>query len=478
MDAYANVQARFESERAQTSEARRQRDQLDEHRDDALVNLAEHYLPELTPEAIRQTWSEIRPTVSQIMLRKQEHADRVQIELDGLTSQRQQQDQHLLDINSQLDQAIETQQEVADLVEKRLREDDQFVRLSDRAAIAEAALERAEANLQEIDQDSARKLPAYDNSALFRYLQQRGYGTQKYTKRGFSRRMDRWLAKYIGYNKAKQGYDFLRKTPEQMRKIIAEDRQALDTVMDELERRSDEVAVSLGLPEKIEQATNLQQQRDDQLQALDALLANSEKKQRELTDVEDSRGTYYREAIKVFREMLDRRDSRDLRIRAQQTLEVTDDQIVARLMGVEAEIGQLDDAAEHRRADLNQMQSFLEGLGRLIQRFRAAQFDSSRSQFVGSLDVFEELDRAQDQNDIDSMWRRIRSAQRWGPTAMENVTHAATHPLTQVLVNAMEHAAGGAMQAHARRAGDRRAKRDTSWGGSGAWGGGSGDRRQ
>jgi hypothetical protein len=243
--------------------------------------------------------------------------------------------------------------------------------------------------------------------------------------------------------------------------------------MDELERRRDDVAVNFGLPEKIQQVANLGQQRDEQLRALDVLLADSEKTQRELTDLKDSRGTYYREAIRLFRELLDRNDSRDLKHRAQQTREITDDQIVARLMGVESEIGQLDVAAERRRSDLNQMQSFLEDLGRLVQRFRAAQFDSSRSQFVGSLDVFEELDRAQDQNDIDSMWRRIRSAQRWGPTAMEKVTSVATHPLTQVLVNAMAHAAGGAMQAHARRAGDRRAQRDSSRGGSGAWGGGS-----
>ena len=42
----------------------------------------------------------------------------------------------------------------------------EFVLLSDRAAVAEASLERAEANLQEIDQDSARKLPAYEDSTL------------------------------------------------------------------------------------------------------------------------------------------------------------------------------------------------------------------------------------------------------------------------------------------------------------------------
>ena len=29
------------------------------------------------------------------------------------------------------------------------------------------------------------------------------------------------------------------------------------------------------------------------------------------------------------------------------------------------------------------------------------------------------------------MWDRIRQAQRWGPTAMEQVTRIATHPMTQ-----------------------------------------------
>lgn len=471
MDAYASVQERFESERGRTSDARQQRDELDEHRDHALVSLAEHYLPELTPQAVRETWSEIRPTVSQVMLRQQEHAVRVQTRLDQLKSQRQQLDSQLLDLNRQLDEAIETQQEIADQVEQRLREDDQFVRLSDRAAVAEAALERAEANLQEIDQDSARKLPAYEDSALFCYLRDRGYGTDQYHKRGFGRRMDRWLAKFIDYHKSKQGYDFLRQTPDQMRKIIADDRQALDTVMDELERRRDDVAVSLGLPAKIEAAASLQQQRDQQLQSLDQLLTELEQTQQELTELEDPRGTYYREAIKLFRDMLDRSQPGDLQNRAQQTREITDDQIVARLMGVESEIGQLDMAAQQRRNDLDQLQSFLEGLGRLIQRFRAAQFDSSRSQFVGSLDVFEELQRAQDQNDVDSMWRRIRRAQRWGPTTIETDSQGTTNPLTRVLVNAMSTATGGEMRDHARRAGDRRARREKPWGGSEPWGG-------
>ncbi len=466
MDAYANMQADLESERGQILQTKEQRDALGDDRSEALVVLAEHYLPELTPDAIRQTWSEIRHSLSQLLERKEAEVRQLQSRLDELSDRRAELEQQLVAISRELDEAVEAQQAVATEVERELQNDQRFVQLSDRAAVAEASIERAEANLQEIDQDSARKLPAYDDSALFRYLLERDYGTPNYTHRGFTRRMDRWVAKLIDFNQAKQGYDFLRKTPEQMRQIIAEDRQSLDTVMEELERIRDEFAVKLGLPEKIRQVEASTRQRDEQLQLLDALLAETEQTQNERGALDDTRGPYYRQAIQMFRDMLDQFDSDDLKRRAQQTREITDDQIVARLMGVETEIDQLDESARRRRNQLDQMRAFLEDLGRLVQRFRAAEFDSSRSQFVGSLDIHEEVEQARLSGNIDSVWQRIRNAQRWGPTVIEQVTRVASHPLTQVLINAMAHAAGGALEAHARRAGHRRSSRTSSRGGS------------
>lgn len=463
MDAYANLQSDLESARSQIRQAGHQRDELSDDRSEALLRLAEHYLPELTRDAVAQTWSEVRSTLSRILLRREDHVRRVQEKLDALTSQRQQQDQRLVEFNRELDLALETQQQVLGEVEQRLQHDERFVQLTDRVALAEAALERAEANLEEIDQDSARKLPAYDNSTLFRYLYDRGFGTRDYTHRGLTRRIDRWLARYIDYNQAKQGYEFLRKTPEQMRQIIAEDRQAFDTVMDELERRRDDLAVQLELPEKIRMVKELQQRRGEQLTRLNRLLAEGEQIQSELNELENTRGPYYQEAVQVFREMLSATDTSDLDRRARATLEITDDQIVARLIGVESEVEKLDESARRRRSQLDQTHAFLEELGRLVQRFRAAEFDSSRSQFVGSLDVFEELERAQPSGDLRTVWKRIRNAQRWGPTTVEKVTEVATHPLSQVVINAMAYAAGQALGSLARRAGVRRARRDSSW---------------
>jgi hypothetical protein len=409
------------------------------------------------------------------LARKQDHTERVSDKLREKVLLRQQLDAALVDRNRELDEAIETQERLAGQVEQQLREDPQFVALADRDAVAEAALERAEANLEEIEQDAEKKLPAYHESSLFEYLRERGFGTAQYKTRGFTRRMDRMLAKYIDYNQARQNYDFLINTPPQMRQIIEQDQTAFNTVMDELERQRDLVAEKVDLPAKIAFVEQLEQQRSEQLTALDRLLQETETIQQELTELDDSRGQYYHEAIQLFRQTLEQSDSRDLKRRAQSTDELRDDQIVASLMGVESELTELEYTAKDRRRDLTKMQQTLDNLGRLIQRFRAAKFDSARSQFVGSLDILADLDRAIDNDDIDWMWDRIRKAQRWGPTAMEQVTRIATHPMTQVLINAMAHAAGAALAQHASRAGHRRERRGPQWGDSwsGTWGGDS-----
>ena len=107
--------------------------------------------------------------------RSEERFGQANRQLDELTAQQTQQSQRFAAINQGLAEAITAQEEVAQEVQQRLQEDDEFVRLSDRAAVAEAALERAEANLEEIDQDAVRKLPAYEASTLFRYLYDRGF---------------------------------------------------------------------------------------------------------------------------------------------------------------------------------------------------------------------------------------------------------------------------------------------------------------
>lgn len=475
MDAYAKTQALLESSRGQFGQNDSERDRLHERRGDSMVELAKHYLPELTPETIRKSWDELRPSLSQVIARKDAACRQTQSRLDQVLAKRKAADDDLLPINERLDQATDQQNHLTSEVERRLREDPSFAKLADRAAMAEAALERAESNLDEIESEAAKKLPAYENSQLFTYLRDRQFGTPKYKRRGFTRRMDRWVAKLVDYNKSKQGYDFLRKTPEQMREIMAEDRKALDLVMQELERQRDQVSDELGLTTQIQKAEAIRAERESRLAEINDLTAQCNQAQAELTRVSDPQGPYYDEAIGVFRDLLKQVDSDELSRYAKSTIELADDRIVSQLQQIDQQIGSLDESEIKRQREIAKTQSFLEDLGRLIQRFRAAEFDSGRSQFVGTLDVMQELARAWDQNDVEVLWNEIRRSQRWGPTAMDQITKVATHPMTQVLINAMAHAAGGALQQHARRAGNRRRGRGGSWGSpwDGSWGGSS-----
>ncbi|MGB1814822.1 MAG: hypothetical protein ACPHJ3_05650, partial [Rubripirellula sp.] len=397
MDAYKRLTEQLEHDRKSMHDVQEQYEKLDAERDDALRSLAQHYLPELTADAINSTWREVQSDISTLLLQKEDEDRSLQQKLKQLQENRTTTEKALLQATNVLDSAILEQNKVSAVVEKRLQEDTQFVELADRAAIAELALERAESNLHEIDQDAARKLPAYQASTLFQYLYERGYGQKEYRSRGLTRRIDRWLARYIDFTKARQGYDFLKQTPDQMRKIIAEDRRSLNIVMEELERKRDRVADEMGLPEKISLTDRLTRDRQQILQTANFVSESMNEVEDRINDLSDPRGSYYQQAIEIFRQTLVGFKSSDLKKRAEATKDdLTDDQIVARLSGVESDRGDLQEATRDRRNLQKQKQHVIEELGRVIQRFRAAHFDSMRSHFLDTLSIDEELAYTED----------------------------------------------------------------------------------
>ena len=455
MDAHQRLSEQLENERLGMKGVDEQHQQLDAERDEALRSLAEHYLPELTADAIDSTWREVQQEFSEILLQKEDDNRLLSDKLIQLQGNRDATEQRLEKEGGALDAAVAEQNEISAVVESRLQEDSSFVQLADRAAAAEVALQRAESNLHEIDQDAVRKLPAYQSSALFKYLYDRNYGESEYRSRGLTRRIDRWLARYIGFTKAKQGYDFLKQTPDQMRKIIADDRSAFNVVMDELERKRDKVATAFDLPEKIRLTEQLTRERAQSVQSMEFILESIRETDQLLSDIADPRGSYYQKAIEVFRKKLVSFKSSDLKKRAAATADdVLDDQIVARLAGVESDRGDLEEATRLRRDSQKQKQDVIDEVGRVIQRFRAAHFDSARSNFLDSLSIDEEISFTETVEDARNLWQKIRRSQRWGDHESDEEQGGSS--LKQVLVNAMGKAAGQEHAEEARRAGLRR----------------------
>lgn len=459
--AYQQTQHLLASKRGKIAASGAELSDLANNRSEAIQQLARHYLPSLTEESLTKTGQEFRHGLGEILRHKNQHVSRLDNELQQVERQRQQAEQRLGAVTEQLDNAAQRQSDLAQQVSEALSGDADFSLLSKRAAEAEASLQRAEANLAEIEQDALAKLPAYEESALFMYLNERDFATANYRHRGLTRQMDQWLGRFIGYRDARQGYDFLKSTPEHMRKVIASDRQSLDVVMDELERRRDEVAHRVGLPQLIAEVNQLGNERTELLRQLEALQTKTQLTQEERSQVDDPHGTYYQEAIDKFRQTLAQIDPRVLAQRAQQTIEIDDDLIVDRLQGFQTEMQKAHGEVARRQQIIETLTAQSQALGSLVNRFRTAGFDSNRAQFADSLDVAAEVQQIRDgHSTVDELWQKIRSAHSWGPTVMDHVANVASHPLTQVLVNAMAHAAAGALEAKARDAGRRRSNRD------------------
>lgn len=452
---YERTAAELERLRGQVGRIEQQRGELEQDRAATLGKLAEYYLPDLTSQSVQKTWTEIRPTMNEILLRKENRLRELNEDLDDQNRIRQHFEQELTRINERLDEAERRQTEVTREVETSLQTNPEFIELSKHASMAEVALERAEANFDEISQDAARKLPAYEDGKLFTYLRDRQYGTPKYRHRGLNKRMDRWIAGLANYTEAKHNYDYLTNTPTTMRTIIAEDRMALDTVMDELQRHRDDTATRYGLMAQVKAVEAIQAERKSTIEQLGTTSRQCETTQSELNRIEDPRCEFYSEAIDVFRQWLSRSKSEDLRREARRTPEITDDQIVASLRGIESDIDASKRSTTQGHDDLQTRQEVYEAIGRLVQRFRASGYDRGNCLFSEAVDVAGSLDRADESSDIEDLWQSLRRAQSWGPTTLDKITSVATHPMTQVLIGAMAHAAVGVMSEHARRAGGR-----------------------
>ena len=98
MEGYKETEARLESVRQRSQDVDRRRDELDDQRSEALMDLAEHYLPELTREAIRNTWIEVRSSISQILLRKEDHCNQLRNQLNLLKDQAERSNDRLTEI--------------------------------------------------------------------------------------------------------------------------------------------------------------------------------------------------------------------------------------------------------------------------------------------------------------------------------------------------------------------------------------------
>ncbi|WP_164101592.1 coiled-coil domain-containing protein [Candidatus Laterigemmans baculatus] len=388
--------------------------------------------------------------LEEILHRREQHIARLDRELAQFDRERAAGEEELQRCTARIDDLHSHQQKLSESLVRHLAEDERFRAWSDAAAETEAALERAEAGLAESEYDATQKLPAYENSRLFKYLYDRRWGTSRYVAGATGRRIDDWVASLIDYPRARAGYEFLKKTPDQIRAAMAIGRDRLARLMNQLERRRDDQAVQLGLLKLVGEVHAADRQREAVLAKLEQVRQKKDATRRELAEIENPSGKYYLAVLEQIESLLEQAEQRVLKLEGASVPAPRANQILGQLHAFTARRQNIQLQAVARQQRLLALNRHLSELGYFHQRFCAADFDSRRSLFPDSFDLVGELERVRQGDDsIDLVWQRMRRRQQFHSAVRSD------SPLPEVLVSAMAQAAEAEMSGYARRAATR-----------------------
>jgi hypothetical protein len=437
--------------------------ELVERRSEALIELAEHYLPAIDEQSVANSFREVRSQLMDVLTRKQRHVRELKKTLDADHAETQRLEQELERVTGKLNEHVSQREELEQQVAQRLEGDAEFQRLSKEALIAEKELDRNEDRVAEIKKEAAEKLPSFDESSLFTYLHKRGYGTSGYSKKGLTKRLDGWVAKMINYPRARRSYEFLRVTPELMANEVTRRRDQFNGLMELVEAREDQHADEVGLTAVMREGQEFGTKRDGVLAEISKQQDLTDKHREELVALDSVRSQYYEQGVARVKQFLETLEARRLQATSQSTPDPQDDQIVAELVWIGEELDRTKREGAELAAEQDVWKSRSAQLHDIWQRFRRADFDSGRSFFHPNFDIEGSLEQfARGQMSRDDLWASIKSAQQFAPPWYEDKGQhrgrGSEGDFSQVLLRVLTEIAGEALRRTAERGMERRSK--------------------
>ena len=432
--------------------------QLASLRSDEFIELAKVYLPDLSMESIERSFVGVRSELMDIFRQKKLREEELDAAIE-LAQQTIQQAQEETDrVTAELNSKAEERDQLQEVVSEKLKQIPEYETLTNEAAIAEHRLSQNEDRLEQVQEESSQKLPSYENSRLFMYLYSRKYGTGEYAPRGMVKRLDRWLANYIGYTKARRSYDFMKVTPGLMAAELDRRRKKFDALMDQVEAIEAKVENEVGLTQVIEEGDRLGLKRDELVNQIEDQNLQLESDKSELAESRESKGKHYEDALSRMLNHLEETEEAVLQERARKTAEHKDDRIVADIVELNDLIGELQPeilTLVGRRRTLTEKQA---GLDDIVRRFRSSNFDANRSVFPDDFEIGQFVGRYMNNAmDARSLWKKIRHSQKFQESwAQQTSTDILNNPSAQIVLHTMLDLAQEALKNSARRSVYRR----------------------
>lgn len=431
-------------------------DRLMTSQTEAARELAQLYLPRLNDDVDRDGWSEMRATLQSIILRKEDARRQLLTRFHQMEAQRSAVEARWTQLNDRATQLTVQSDRLAKQFSDAMANDAEFQSLSRQAAEGQARLEQAEANLLQVEKDAKNKLPDYQRSRLFQYLHRCEFGTDRYSRRGLTRRLDRWVSRLIDFPRAAAGYRFLSSAPRQMKQVIDEQRRSVKQCMDQVEQRHNAAAVALGLPQVQADAAKVRGELESAAAATESARKGEELAQQQLAELDSPDCQFYRDALKAFQSLIQKTERSLISARAAQTPELTDDQVAARLKHLDDQVSEKRNQLAQLSAAADEAASRTARIHDLASKCRRAQFDHPRRVFDDQLDLQTHLESLlAGKVDADRVYQEMYRRQHLDSPIADQAAAALEGPMAQMLLQTMAHAAGAALGTYAARAGQQ-----------------------
>jgi hypothetical protein len=281
-----------------------------------------------------------------------------------------------------VDAAERSLDEARAAAQKALAADENYRAAMAAAEAADRIADLSEEKAKAAHTDRDEKSKPYVADPLFSYLWTRGFGTPAYAGTGFSRVLDRWVARVANFEPLRRDYWMLTELParfdEHAQRMRLKSDDALAAVH-ALERAAAEAAEVPQREEDVEKAAEALAEIDGRIEEHDAVLDALVEKRAAFAAGDDELS---RRANEIVRDALRSETMRSLRERASATPTPEDDAAVDQLTVIRAELPRIEDEAQRLRAVHETQRDRVTKLEEVRKRFKESRYDAVSSEFV------------------------------------------------------------------------------------------------
>lgn len=246
------------------------------------------------------------------------------------------------------------------------------------------ALNEFKAKLARSAEESSTKSASYEADELFMYLRRRAYGEEGYHASGIVERLDRWIARLIGYDRARLDYERLQKNPEWNRARVEKATADHGDLAARLKKIEDEAFKTLApFKDKLRVAGKALDAAADDISRQHAIISTA---QRTLSDASLAQDEDLKRITSELAKALERVDIRSLEDLARRTESKEDDLIVRDIIRNRNDIADLNSQSNVLAREIASLKARAAEYEAIETKMKRKDWHHSDHSFEGNMD--------------------------------------------------------------------------------------------